>query len=137
VCDLDGFKMVNDCHGHLVGNKVLRAVGNALRESCREYDYVARMGGDEFVLILPASDRDNMHQRIEDLREIGGAAGCAVTGMQMMTMSIGEAFYPQDGADAEQLLAVADRRMYLAKQRGRVPRTAVATFDAPSLVTVH
>ena len=75
VCDLDGFKMVNDCHGHLVGNKVLRAVGNALRESCREYDYVARMGGDEFVLILPASDRDSMQQRIEELREIGGAAG--------------------------------------------------------------
>jgi diguanylate cyclase (GGDEF)-like protein/putative nucleotidyltransferase with HDIG domain len=137
VCDLDGFKMVNDCHGHLVGNKVLRAVGNALRESCREYDYVARMGGDEFVLILPASDRDSMQQRIEELREIGGAAGCAVTGMQMMTMSIGEAFYPQDGADAEQLLAVADRRMYRAKQRTRVPRPAIASLDAPAFVMVH
>ena len=137
VCDLDGFKMVNDCHGHLVGNKVLRAVGNALRESCREYDYVARMGGDEFVLILPASDRDSMQQRIEALKEIGGAAGCAVTGMQMMTMSIGEAFYPQDGADAEQLLAVADRRMYGAKQRTRTPRPAVATMDAPAFVTVQ
>jgi diguanylate cyclase (GGDEF)-like protein/putative nucleotidyltransferase with HDIG domain len=137
VCDLDGFKMVNDCHGHLVGNKVLRAVGNALRESCREYDYVARMGGDEFVLILPASDRESMMQRIEEQREIGGAAGCAVTGMQMMTMSIGEAFYPQDGGDAEQLLAVADRRMYRAKQRTRMPRPAVASVDSPSFVTVQ
>ena len=137
VCDLDGFKMVNDCHGHLVGNKVLRAVGNALRESCREYDYVARMGGDEFVLILPASDRDSMQQRIEELREIGGAAGCAVTGMQMMTMSIGEAFYPHDGTDAEQLLAVADRRMYHAKQRTRVARPAVAELNAPAYVAVQ
>src|SRR5260370_23040708 len=49
VCDLDGFKQVNDTHGHIVGNKVLRAVGATLRERCREYDYVARMGGDEFV----------------------------------------------------------------------------------------
>jgi diguanylate cyclase (GGDEF)-like protein/putative nucleotidyltransferase with HDIG domain len=138
VCDLDGFKMVNDCHGHLVGNKVLRAVGNALRESCREYDYVARMGGDEFVLILPASDRDSMQQRIAELREIGGAAGCAVTGMQNMTMSIGEAFYPQDGADAEQLLAVADRRMYRAKQGSRKARPAIASYQAPAaLVTVQ
>jgi diguanylate cyclase (GGDEF)-like protein/putative nucleotidyltransferase with HDIG domain len=137
VCDLDGFKMVNDCHGHLVGNKVLRAVGNALRESCREYDYVARMGGDEFVLILPASDRESMQQRIDELREIGGAAGCAVAGVQMMTMSIGEAFYPQDGDDAEQLLAVADRRMYRAKQRTRIPRPAVALLDTPAFVTVQ
>jgi diguanylate cyclase (GGDEF)-like protein len=129
--------MVNDCHGHLVGNKVLRAVGNALRESCREYDYVARMGGDEFVLILPASDRQNMQQRIDELREIGGAAGCAVTGMQMMTMSIGEAFYPQDGDDAEQLLAVADRRMYRAKQHTRIPRPAVAQLDAPAFMAVQ
>jgi len=137
VCDLDGFKMVNDCHGHLVGNKVLRAVGNALRDSCREYDYVARMGGDEFVLILPDSDRDSMQQRIDDLREIGGAAGCAVTAMPTMTMSIGEAFYPQDGADAEQLLAVADRRMYRAKQRTRVPRARVASLEAAAFVSVQ
>ncbi len=55
---------MNDRHGHLVGNKVLRAVGSALRDSCREYDYVARMGGDEFVLVLPASDCESMQRRI-------------------------------------------------------------------------
>ena len=55
----------------------------------------------------------------------------------MMTMSIGEAFYPQDGADAEQLLAVADRRMYRAKQRTRTPRPAVAAMPAPAFVTVR
>ena len=75
VCDLDGFKQVNDRFGHLVGNKVLRAVGGALRESCREYDYVARMGGDEFVLVLPASDCESMQRRIGELRDIGGARG--------------------------------------------------------------
>ena len=89
------------------------------------------------MLILPASDRDSMLQRIEDLRETGGAAGCAVTGMRMMTMSIGEACYPQDGADAEQLLAVADRRMYLAKQRTRIPRPPMASLDASTFVTLQ
>ena len=116
VCDLDEFKVVNDRFGHLVGNRVLRAVGSALRASCREYDYVARMGGDEFVLVLPASDGDGMKRRIGELRRIGAMAGSAVTGMNDMTISVGGAFYPADGSDAEQLLAEADRRMYQAKR---------------------
>ncbi|MBV9339478.1 MAG: diguanylate cyclase, partial [Acidobacteria bacterium] len=53
VCDLDGFKQVNDRFGHLEGNRVLRLFAQALKESCREYDYVARMGGDEFVVVAP------------------------------------------------------------------------------------
>ncbi|HEY1240030.1 MAG TPA: sensor domain-containing diguanylate cyclase, partial [Bryobacteraceae bacterium] len=111
VCDLNGFKQINDRHGHLVGNQVLKAVGAALRESCREYDYVARMGGDEFVLLLPCSKRDDLRIRIAELANIGAQA--AVVGL---TMSVGEAFFPEDGQDAEQLLAEADRRMYKNKQ---------------------
>ena len=53
VCDMDGFKQINDRFGHLEGNRVLRLFAQALKESCREYDYVARMGGDEFVIIAP------------------------------------------------------------------------------------
>ena len=111
VCDLNGFKQINDRHGHLVGNQVLKAVGAALRDSCREYDYVARMGGDEFVLLLPCSKRDDLRIRIAELANIGAQA--AVVGL---TMSVGEAFFPEDGLDAEQLLAEADRRMYKNKQ---------------------
>jgi len=111
VCDLNGFKQINDRHGHLVGNQVLKAVGAALRDSCREYDYVARMGGDEFVLLLPCSKRDDLRVRIAELANIGAQA--AVVGL---TMSVGEAFFPEDGQDAEQLLAEADRRMYKTKQ---------------------
>ncbi len=137
VCDLDGFKAVNDQQGHLMGNKVLRAVGSALRDSCREYDYVARMGGDEFVLILPASDCENMQRRISQLREIGAHAGCEAAGMRLMTMSIGEAFFPQDGSDAEQLLAEADRRMYRAKQGAKLRRLEPPAIEAPVLATIQ
>jgi diguanylate cyclase (GGDEF)-like protein/putative nucleotidyltransferase with HDIG domain len=129
VCDLDGFKDVNDRQGHLMGNKVLREVGSALRESCREYDYVARMGGDEFVLILPASDCENMQRRISQLRDIGALAGCKAAGIDQMTMSIGEAFFPSDGSDAEQLLAEADRRMYRAKQSAKQRRLEAASLE--------
>ena len=67
VCDVDGFKQVNDRFGHLEGNKVLRYVADVLRENCREYDYVARMGGDEFVILLPGSDREAVHRRISGI----------------------------------------------------------------------
>jgi diguanylate cyclase (GGDEF)-like protein len=138
VCDLDGFKQVNDRHGHLVGNTVLRSVASSLRDSCREYDYVARMGGDEFVLILPVSDSESMQRRIGELRMIGAQAGSAVTGMGCMTMSIGEAFYPQDGTDAEQLLAEADRRMYRAKRNAKAQNgPMMPAHEVPAVVTVQ
>jgi diguanylate cyclase (GGDEF)-like protein len=138
VCDLDNFKQINDRFGHIAGNKVLRAVGAALRDSCREYDYVARMGGDEFVLVLPASDCATMKRRIGELREIGARAGNVVAGMSGLTVSIGEAFFPADGSDAEQLLAEADRRMYFAKRAARakcIP--APLTAETPCLVGVQ
>jgi len=137
VCDLDGFKLVNDRFGHVAGNKVLRTVGGALRDACREYDYVARMGGDEFVLILPASTREQMAYRIAELREIAATAGSVVTGTELVTLSIGEAYYPDDGLDAEQLLAEADRRMYRNKQESKNRRIPHAETGAPSLVVVQ
>ena len=111
VCDLDGFKQVNDQHGHLEGNKVLRSVAGVLRASCRGYDYVARMGGDEFVLVLPGVDREAVTERVIEL--------CAkikeISGRHALSMSVGEALYPEDADNAEQLLASADRRMYQDK----------------------
>jgi len=126
VCDLDGFKQVNDQFGHLEGNRVLRAVADMLRENCREYDYVARMGGDEFVIMLSGYPAEKVQAKIEMFREIGRKAGFDVIGKDMLSMSIGHACYPTDGVDAEQLLAEADRRMYKVKHAPR--NTSLALF---------
>jgi diguanylate cyclase (GGDEF)-like protein/putative nucleotidyltransferase with HDIG domain len=123
VCDLDGFKQINDRFGHLEGNKVLRLVSEAMRSRCREYDYVARMGGDEFVLLLPGRDRGAIQARIEEIRQIAIGTGMPVS--SGVSISIGEAYYPEDGSDAEELLAEADKRMYKAKQLRKKYRMAV------------
>ena len=116
VCDLDGFKQVNDRFGHLEGNKVLRTVAQGLQENCREYDYVARMGGDEFVVLLPGHPADAVQAKVEQLSEIATEAGKLHCGENLLAMSVGAAVFLKDGSDAEQLLASADRAMYQAKQ---------------------
>lgn len=122
VCDLDGFKQINDQFGHLEGNRVLRRVADMLRKNCREYDYVARMGGDEFVIILSGCAPSELLSRIDLFAEIGRLAGYDVVGKDLLSMSIGHACYPMDGVDAEQLLAEADRRMYKVKNSAKSSR---------------
>jgi diguanylate cyclase (GGDEF)-like protein/putative nucleotidyltransferase with HDIG domain len=118
VCDLDGFKHVNDRYGQIEGNRVLQSIAEGMREHCREYDYVARMGGDEFVLILPNLPREIAAVKIEEIRQIVRQAGDGL-GDHSLGLSIGEAYYPADGLDAEDLLAKADERMYKVRQASR------------------
>jgi diguanylate cyclase (GGDEF)-like protein/putative nucleotidyltransferase with HDIG domain len=116
VCDLDGFKKINDRFGHLEGNRILRHFSETLQGSCREYDYVARMGGDEFVIVAPGLSSSAAEARGICLSELAGAAGREVCGVDWLALSVGCAIYPEDGVDAEKLLAEADRRMYMQKQ---------------------
>jgi diguanylate cyclase (GGDEF)-like protein/putative nucleotidyltransferase with HDIG domain len=116
VSDMDGFKQINDRFGHLEGNRVLRLFAHSLRETSREYDYVARMGGDEFVVIAPGLKPDASARKAEQMRELVRRAGIEVCGEDILSLSVGKAVYPEDGLDAERLLAEADRRMYLQKQ---------------------
>jgi diguanylate cyclase (GGDEF)-like protein len=117
VSDMDGFKQINDRLGHLEGNRVLRLFAQALKDTCREYDYVARMGGDEFVVIAPGLAIEAAGKKAEQMRALARQAGAEVCGEEILSLSVGRAVYPEDGTDAEQLLAEADRRMYLEKQK--------------------
>ncbi len=117
VCDMNGFKKINDRFGHLEGNRVLRLFAQALKDSCREYDYVARMGGDEFVVIAPGLPADAAAKKVEQIRPLARQAGFDVCGEEILSLSVGMAVSPDDGNDAEQLLTQADRRMYLEKQK--------------------
>ena len=117
VCDMDGFKQINDRFGHLEGNRVLRLFAQALKDSCREYDYVARMGGDEFVVVAPGLTLEAATKKADSLRELARQAGREVCSEDILSLSVGQAMYPEDGKDAEALLAEADRRMYIEKQK--------------------
>ena len=116
VCDLDGFKKINDRFGHIEGNRILRHFAETLQGSCREYDYVARMGGDEFVIVAPGLSASAAEARGICLSELAGNAGREICGVEWLSLSVGCAIYPADGVDAEKLLAEADRRMYIQKQ---------------------
>src|SRR5216110_87159 len=117
VSDMDGFKQINDRFGHLEGNRVLRLFAQALKDTCREYDYVARMGGDEFVIVAPGLTAETAIKKADSLRELARQAGAEVCGEDILSLSVGQALYPTDGQDAEALLAEADRRMYIEKQQ--------------------
>jgi diguanylate cyclase (GGDEF)-like protein/putative nucleotidyltransferase with HDIG domain len=116
VCDLDGFKQINDRYGHLEGDRLLKTFGADLKQACREYDYVARMGGDEFVVIVSGLKADAAIEKANRLNQLAIAAGRRICGKDLISLSVGTAFCPDDGFDAEQLLAEADRRMYTMKQ---------------------
>src|SRR6204780_5213784 len=116
VCDIDGFKQINDSFGHVEGDKLLREFSIRLKEACRGYDYVARMGGDEFVVTAPGLTPEAAEEKIGRLNQAAVDAGRETCGRDLITLSVGMSFCPQDGTDVERLLAEADRRMYSMKQ---------------------
>ena len=118
--DLDGFKAVNDAHGHEFGDLVLRAVAQRLVSSVRSSDTVARIGGDEFVVILDTLDKAE-HAAVvaANVRRNLARAMTLERRRVKVTVSIGISLRPQNGAEAEVLLRAADYAMYLAKKGGK------------------
>jgi diguanylate cyclase (GGDEF)-like protein/putative nucleotidyltransferase with HDIG domain len=116
VCDLDNFKQINDLYGHLEGDNLLKDFAGHLKESCRGYDYVARMGGDEFVIVAPGMSPEAASEKSGRLNQLAIEAGRKIAGRNLVALSVGTAFCPQDSFDVERLLAEADRRMYSMKQ---------------------
>jgi len=99
-------------------------VATGLRDCSREYDFVARMGGDEFVLVIPELRPETIQVKIQQISEMVRAIGRKVCRDDLLDLSLGEAYYAADGLQAEDLLAEADRRMYVMKQRERAPHIA-------------
>jgi len=127
VCDVDNFKLINDQCGHFEGNRLLRVLGEALKARCREYDYVARMGGDEFVLVFSGLSRELAPMRLGQFKHAVEEDVHSRTGYELI-LSIGWASYPEDGNDAEDLLSEADRQMYRAKEQSESRQKARARW---------
>ncbi len=118
--DLDGFKTINDSHGHEVGDQLLIALSQRMKEVLRKGDTLARIGGDEFVAVLIGIERMADCEPI--LTHLLQATADPVTVENttlQVSASIGVTLYPQDEADAEQLMRHADQAMYVAKQTGK------------------
>ena len=128
LLDVDHFKLVNDGFGHLAGDRALQAISDVLRVSVRDSDLVARIGGEEFVVLLMRADREfsmsvaeRLRSGIEDLR-LTETTGEIVG----LTASLGVAFFPDDGPDQQSMMHAADEALYQAKSMGR--NRIVATY---------
>ncbi len=134
IIDIDRFKMVNDRYGHLAGDAVLRGVGKCLAGEVREYDTVARFGGEEFVAVLPsAGDVDalivaeRLRSRVAELRVsaiVDSVDRVKPDEDDWLAVSIGVSCAPVDGAELSDLLHAADGALYRAKAAGRNRRAA-------------
>ncbi len=120
LVDVDHFKRVNDSHGHLIGDEVLRALAAELRQQVRESDVVGRFGGEEFTVLLPRTDAAGAYGIAERLRTSAGRLSVAAADARIsVTVSIGVAVLGRHGDDLFELLAAADMALYKAKDAGR------------------
>ena len=119
--DLDQFKKVNDAYGHLIGSKVLGRIGELIKGQLRVIDSAFRYGGDEFVLLLPQTSKQNALVMVRRLKEALNSSVLLTTdGRKVrMTASYGVAGFAADGSTAPELLRAADQAMYRVKSAGR------------------
>ena len=136
MLDLDGFKAVNDTFGHKAGDAMLTAIGGVIRGELREYDFLARYAGDEFVALVPDTDTEAVRDLCRRIEQAVRAFGLPVRdeAIARVGVSIGSAGYPLQGESFDQLVISADKAMYLTKaSRKRLAAVAekpVAADDA-------
>jgi diguanylate cyclase (GGDEF)-like protein len=131
MLDLDHFKRINDRYGHGTGDDVLASVGEVLRSTLRGSDFGGRFGGEEFLILLPSTDQHGALELSEKVRH-------ALTQLEFqqpdleVTASFGIATYPLDALEADSLLRMSDRALYVAKSHGR---NRIELVDANSTAT--
>ncbi|RAP56385.1 GGDEF domain-containing protein [Oleiagrimonas sp. MCCC 1A03011] len=132
MLDMDHFKRFNDTHGHDAGDELLLQFSALLRDAIRAEDIACRYGGEEFVLILPETDRESALKRAEEIRLAVAAMKVKHQGKLLgnLTVSIGLAMQPPTGGEPEALLHAADQALYQAKRAGR-NRIEIATVPDP------
>lgn len=132
--DLNGFKLLNDTYGHAAGDRCLQEIGLAFRALLNEGELAARIGGDEFVVIMPAgaNGRTRASRRMEKLIQAMLDRVQVVSPGERLGAAIGLSLYPDHGATASQLLDAADQAMYEAKASRR--RFAMAAYETPRML---
>jgi len=127
--DVDGFKKFNDTFGHVEGDQLLRAIAQAMQRAVRQTDRLYRYGGDEFILVMPETEPDDVASVVERLRGAATKAPCAVWGKTApkfaISVSAGMTTFPAGGSDVDGLIRTADQGLYAAKI-GRRPRRAAS-----------
>jgi diguanylate cyclase (GGDEF)-like protein len=120
--DVDFFKNYNDHNGHLLGSETLKNIGMIMKSKFRTTDLLAKYGGDEFVIILPQTDKVGAYLAAERLRESVEKHvffGAETQPLKKLTISIGLAAYPEHGQNEEEILNRTDKALYFAKESGR------------------
>jgi diguanylate cyclase (GGDEF)-like protein len=136
--DLDRFKEVNDEYGHGAGDEVLTVFAETLRQETRGYSTLARIGGDEFVMVIPGADESEALRAAQRLHDVlaGRAVKVGVGHTIRISASVGVALYPRDGRTVEELLAHADAAMYAAKKVGNGLVRSYAGIASPGTAEV-
>ena len=135
LADLDLLREINNRHGHLTGDQMIRRVADALRGALREYDVPARFGGDEFAILMPETTLPEAMRVAERVRRGVEAIALKLSDGTTVaaSVSIGVALFPGHGRNASELLAAADRAVYQAKALGRNRVCAFADRENESL----
>ncbi len=129
LCDIEEFRRVNELFGRPTGDELLKLAGNILRHNSRSIDYVARAGADEFVLLLAAARPEELDGKIEALDRLVANACRGLCGEESSGLAIGVACFPENGADAESLMAFAEQALANAKEARRASRNAVLQLE--------